>query len=202
MPTNFYGQDQWTTGKLTLQGGVRYDHLISTYPDSHVGGPGYTASAPVEIFYPSRSTQGVHWDDVTPRVGVAYDLFGNGRTAIKFNIGKYMEAFSAGNSDLDLNPLVRTTTSTTRSWTDTNKDFVANCNLANTEKNGECGAMTDKSLGKEVFTRNYDTNFTEGYGVRPVQLVDGDVGPAGNFPAGLGERRLFPELVGQLVHGR
>ena len=167
LPTSFYGQDQWTAGRLTLQGGVRYDHLISTYPESHVGGPGYTASAPVEILYPSRSTAGVHWDDVTPRVGVAYDLFGNGRTAVKFNIGKYMEAFSAGNNDLDLNPLIRTTTSTTRSWADSNKDFVANCDLANPEKNGECGVMNDKSLGKEKFTRNYDPAFTEGYGVRP-----------------------------------
>jgi hypothetical protein len=167
LPTNFYGQDQWTRGRLTLQGGVRYDHLISTYPDSHVGGPGYTASAPIEIRYPSRSTRGVHWNDITPRMGAAYDLFGNGKTAVKFNIGKYMEAFSAGNSDLDLNPLVRTTTSTTRSWTDSNKDFIANCDLANPEKNGECGAMNDKSLGKEKFTRNYDPNFTEGWGVRP-----------------------------------
>jgi hypothetical protein len=100
-------------------------------------------------------------------MGLAYDLFGNGKTALKFNLGKYMEAFSAGNSDLDLNPLVRTTTSTTRSWTDSNKDFVANCDLANPEKNGECGAMNDKSLGKEKFTRNYDPNFTEGWGVRP-----------------------------------
>ena len=41
MPTSFYAQDQWTTGRLTLQGGVRYDHLLTTYPDSCVGGPGY-----------------------------------------------------------------------------------------------------------------------------------------------------------------
>ena len=166
VPTSFYAQDQWTSGRLTLQGGVRYDHLISTYPESHVGGPGYTASAPKEILYPSRSTQGVNWDDVTPRVGVAYDLFGNGKTALKFNLGKYMEAFTAANSDLDLNPLIRTTTSTTRSWTDTNKDFVANCDLANPAKNGECGAMTDQNLGKEVFTRNYDPNFVTGFGNR------------------------------------
>jgi hypothetical protein len=168
LPTSFYGQDQWTTGRLTLQGGIRYDYLLTTYPESKVGGPGWTAAAAKEILYPSRSTQGIHWQDVTTRWGVAYDVFGNGKTALKLNVGKYMEAFVANNSDFDLNPLIRTTTSTTRIWTDLNKDFVVNCNLSNPEANGgECGAMNDKSLGKEVFTRTYDTGLTTGYGNRP-----------------------------------
>ena len=33
-------------------------------------------------------------------MGAAYDLFGNGKTALKFNLGKYMEAFTATNNDL------------------------------------------------------------------------------------------------------
>src|SRR5688572_5202429 len=51
LPTSFYGQDQFTTGRLTLQGGIRYDHLLTSYPDSHMGGPGFAASAPDEIRY-------------------------------------------------------------------------------------------------------------------------------------------------------
>jgi hypothetical protein len=117
--------------------------------------------------YPSRSTQGIHWHDVTARWGVAYDVFGNGKTAVKFNMGKYMEAFVASNSDFDLNPLIRSTISTTRVWTDTNKDYIANCNLSNAAKNGECGPMNDASLGKEKFTRTYDPGLTTGYGNRP-----------------------------------
>ena len=111
---------------------------------------------PNEIVYPSRSTQAVSWHDVTPRMGVAYDLFGNGKTAVKFNLGKYMQANSAANNDLDLNPIIRTAISTTRVWTDTNKDFVPNCDLANPEKNGECAAMDNRNLGKEVFDRTYE----------------------------------------------
>src|ERR1700730_3345935 len=141
LPTSFYGQDQYTTGRLTLQGGIRYDHLLTSYPDQHVGGPGFAPAAPNVIDYPSRSTQGVHWDDVTPRMGVAYDVFGTGKTAVKVNLGKYMEAFSATNTDLDLNPLIRNTISTTRTWLGTDFNFLANCDLANKNANGECGAM-------------------------------------------------------------
>jgi hypothetical protein len=168
LPTSFYGQDQWTTGRMTLQGGIRYDYLLTTYPESRVGGPGYTAAAQPEIVYPSRSTAGIGWHDLSPRMGAAYDLFGNGKTALKVNLGKYMEAFSATNTDLDLNPLIRTTISTTRTWTDLDKDFVVDCNLSNPNANGgECGDMADKSLGKEKFNRTYDENFIHGYGVRP-----------------------------------
>jgi hypothetical protein len=163
LPTSFYAQDQWTSARLTLQGGLRYDHLLTTYPDSRIEA---THLMPKEIFYPRRSTPGISWDDVTPRVGAAYDLFGNGKTAIKFNLGKYMEAFTATNSDLDLNPLIRTTLSTSRTWTDTNKDFVPNCDLANPSKNGECADMDDKNFGKEVFTRTFDTDLIHGYGKR------------------------------------
>ena len=137
-PTSFYAQDQWTRNRLTLQGGIRYDYYLMNYPESKIGGPGYTASAQPEIVYPSRSTQQVKWHDVTPRMGVAYDLFGNGKTAVKFNLGKYMQGVTAANNDFDLNPIIRTAISTTRTWTDTDKDFVPDCDLSNTEKNGEC----------------------------------------------------------------
>ena len=132
LPENFYAQDQWTHGQLTLQGGVRYDHMTSSYPDSRIGGPDYPF-APQVLSYPSRSTPGYGWNDVTPRMGVAYDVFGNGKTALKFNLGKYMQAITATNSDIDMNPIIRTTVSTTRTWTDTNKDFIPNCDLSNTE---------------------------------------------------------------------
>jgi hypothetical protein len=86
-PTSFYAQDQWTQNRLTLQGGVRYDWYLANYPESTIGGPGYAAVVPKQIVYPSRSTQGISWQDITPRMGIAYDLFGNGKTAVKFNLG-------------------------------------------------------------------------------------------------------------------
>ena len=166
IPINFYAQDQWTFNRLTLQGGLRYDSLISNYPDSRVGGPGYPY-APEEIAYPSRSTPGYRWKDISPRIGVAYDLFGNGKTAVRFNLGKYMEAITATNNDLDMNPLVRTVVRTTRGWTDTNRDYVPDCNLMDPAANGECARMDNQNLGRQVFNRTFDSDYVGGWGKRP-----------------------------------
>ena len=201
-PTSFYAQDQWTNNRLTLQGGIRYDWYLANYPESRLGGPGYTASIPNEIVYPSRSTQGISWHDVTPRMGVAYDLFGNGKTAVKFNLGKYMQANSAANNDLDLNPIIRTAISTTRVWTDTNRDFVAE--LRADESGEERGMRGDGQ--QEPRQRGVRPHLRPllhgGLGLADVQLGAGRVGPAGSGAARLGERGLLPQLVGELVHRR
>jgi hypothetical protein len=166
IPTNFYAQDQWTRGRLTLQGGVRYDSLISTYPDQKMGGPGWPF-APEEISFPSRSTPGYEWKDILPRVGVAYDVFGTGKTALRFNIGRFVEAITASNNDLDMNPLVRTPVNSTRGWTDTDRDFVPDCDLMTRTANGECGALDNQNLGKPIFSRSFDPNYVSGFGSRP-----------------------------------
>jgi Carboxypeptidase regulatory-like domain len=171
VPTSFYAQDQWTSNRLTLQGGLRFDKIISSYPDSCVGGPDYPLM-PKQICYPARSTDGVNWTDLTPRIGVSYDLFGNGKTAVKVNVGKYVQALTASNSDMDLNPLIRLNLQTTRTWSDRSGlgidgDYVPQCNLLNPAANGECGAMTNQNFGKEFFTRTFDPNFIHGFGVRP-----------------------------------
>jgi hypothetical protein len=131
-----------------------------------VGGPGYPY-APEEIFYPGGSTPGYDWKDISPRLGVAYDLFGNGKTALRFNVGKYMEAITATNNDLDMNPLVRTVVRTTRGWTDTDRDYAPDCDLTNPAANGECARMDNQNLGRQVFNRNFDPNYVGGWGTRP-----------------------------------
>ena len=153
LPTSFYAQDQWTTQPADAAGRHPVRPPADQLPRIRSRRPGLHRLAPTEIVYPSRSTQGVNWDDVTPRMGAAYDLFGNGKTAVKFNLGKYMEAFTATNTDLDLNPLIRTTISTTRTWTDTNKDFVPNCDLVeHRTRTANAAAMDNKNLGKRSST--------------------------------------------------
>jgi hypothetical protein len=165
IPTAFYAQDTWTRDRLTLQGGVRYDAIRTSYPDSGVGGPDYQLM-PTRVFYNAGSTETVDWKDITPRMSAAYDLFGTGRTAVKFNLGKYIQALTASNSDMDMNPLIRTNLSTTRTWTDANRDYVPDCDLINPAANGECGRMDNQNFGKEVFTRFFDPEFINGWGKR------------------------------------
>lgn len=168
IPVNFYGQDQWTRGRLTLQGGVRWDNGITNYTSDPIGGPDYILM-PKQISFPTGSTQGIDWTDVTPRVGVAYDLFGNGKTAIKFNTGKYMEGLSSL-FGLDMNPIFRIPTMTTRPWLNpTNFNFTNSpgCNLANPAAQPDCGPMANQSFGTEVFNTNYDPDMVTGWGNRP-----------------------------------
>jgi hypothetical protein len=171
--TSFYAQDTYTRARLTLQGGIRYDGIGTGYPDTGAGGPDYQLM-PTPIFYAAGTTDEIHWRDITPRVGAAYDLFGNGKTAIKVNVGKYLTALTASNSDLDLNPLIRTTLQTTRTWNDTlfpvgdprRGNFVPDCDLRATGITGECGAMDDQNFGKEIFTKSFDPDLIHGWGKR------------------------------------
>ena len=104
---------------------------------------------------------------------MAYDLFGNGKTAIRFNIGKYMEAITATNNDLDMNPLIRTAVGPTRGWTDTDRDYVPDCDLMNPAANGECARMDNQNLGQPVFTRSFDPSYVGGWGTRPYNWTLG-----------------------------
>jgi len=171
--TSLYAQDTYTRGRLTLQGGLRYDSIGTGYPDTAVGGPDYLLM-PNRISYAAGTTDEVHWKDITPRVGAAYDLFGSGKTAVKFNIGKYLTALTASNSDLDLHPLIRTTLQTTRTWNDSfypagdprRGNYVPDCNLTDSNQNAECGRMDNQNFGKEVFTKSFDPDLIQGWGKR------------------------------------
>jgi hypothetical protein len=171
---SFYAQDTYTRARLTLQAGVRYDGIGTHYPETAMGGPDYLLM-PTRVVFADGSTDEIHWKDLTPRFGGAYDLFGNGRTAIKVNIGKYLTALTASNSDTDLQPGRRIATNTTRTWNDTttfpagdprNGNYVPDCDLRLTTANGECGAMDNQNFGKEVFTKSFDTDLIHGWGKR------------------------------------
>ena len=64
----------------------------------------------------------INWKDISPRMGVAYDLFGDGMTAIKGSVGKYVQ-LEQSSTALRYNPLVFS--ADTRTWRDLNGDDIA-----------------------------------------------------------------------------
>ena len=105
---SFYVQDQWTLGRMTLQGALRFDRNWSFSPEQTIPASAFLASP---LVFPE--TPGVTgYKDISPRGGVAYDLFGNGKTAVKVNFGKYLEPTSNNNNYILSNPITRIATTT------------------------------------------------------------------------------------------
>jgi hypothetical protein len=160
---SLYAQDQWTRGRLTLQGGLRFEHLGAEFPDQQIGPNRFI---PVAINFSARDS-GVGVKDIMPRVGAAYDLFGNGRTAVKVSLGRYVTPTNSTEAYAGLqNPVSRVVTQINRAWTDSNRDFVPDCDLLNPALNGECGPWSNQNFGKEVFTTTYDPDLLTGWNKR------------------------------------
>jgi hypothetical protein len=166
----FYAQEQWTFGRATLQGALRYDHAWSYFPEQTVGPVRFF---PRSVTYPR--TEGVKgYNDLWPRGGIAYDLFGTGKTSLKFNFGRYLEAAQNGGFFTALNPTGRLSTTATRSWTDNNGNWIPDCDLLNnaaqspaaTGSIDTCGANTNANFGTPVFDSTLDPDLLSGWGVR------------------------------------
>jgi Carboxypeptidase regulatory-like domain/TonB dependent receptor-like, beta-barrel len=172
-----YGQDQWKlTNKITLNLGLRWDYFNSYVPAQTAGHPGetdgYFENPPINPWLGQRKYDPVYdapsWKDINPRLGVAYDLFGNGKTAVKFTAGRYVAKL--GTDDIAGNiasPIARSVTNVFRGWGDANGNYVPDCDLGNFGANGECAAIADQNFGKNNPTAvQIDPAVLTGYGKR------------------------------------
>jgi len=176
-------QDQWRMGRVTINGGLRFDWVHESVPP---------ISEPAGPLVPARSFAAVdnvpNWKDLNPRLGVAWDPFGDGKTAIKGGINRYVLSATTGIANF-FDPANASVNSTTRSWTDRNTNFLPDCNLTQTAANGECGAMANANFGSLVVTNTPDPAWVTGWGKRPYmwQLgvgVDREVTPNVSVSAG------------------
>ena len=91
----FYAQDAWTIGdRLTLNIGVRLDGIYGYVPVQSSPAGTWTAISEQlsdAVFEVSSEIQGLpDWPmNVGPRLSFAYDLFGDGRAALKGGWGRY-----------------------------------------------------------------------------------------------------------------
>jgi hypothetical protein len=175
-----YVQDTWTRGRFTYQAALRYDHAWSYYPAQQLGP---TRFLPNPLLFPE--TQGVlGYNDIDPRFGLAFDVFGNGKTAVKLNVGRYLEMAVAGNGNYSaLLPSSRIPTSVTRSWNDTfypagdprRSNFSPDCDLQNPLQNAECGQISNLNFGvaNAPPSLSYDPAILQGWGTRPSDWIIG-----------------------------
>ncbi len=144
-----YAQDQWTLSRLTFNLGLRYDYQSSYIPEQHL---------PAGPYIGERNFAEVNcvpcWKDWSPRGSAIFDVFGNGKTAIKVSAGRYVTENMLVTADAN-NPLVTSNPTTNRAWADTNLNFVPDCDLTNPLANGECREFSNANFGKTVITNRY-----------------------------------------------
>ena len=188
---SMYVQDKWTIDRLTMTAGARYFHFSSWYPETHVG-PGPLAPNR-DITFPE--TDGVNWNNVSGSGGAAYDLFGDGKTAVQVSLGKFLpETAIRAPVIVGLTPAGRLSTSTTRSWNDANRDYVPNCDLLNPVSNGECGAMADPNFGGIRQVRAIDPNLATGWNKTAKPSYT-------QFSAGI-QREIVPRVSSEFSYWR
>ena len=140
-----FAQDQWTLKRVTINAGIRFDYLNDVVPAQTLG-PG--PQVPTRNISFDEVTGVPAWKNVTPRLGLAYDVFGTGKTAVKFSVGKYLEAPNPPTFTRIANPAGGLVQNATRTWTDTNGDFIPQAS--------ELGPVSPTNFGSTVVSSQYD----------------------------------------------
>jgi hypothetical protein len=125
MDNGFFVNDKWTFKRATFSGGLRFDWFIGNVQESSVVQSrwldAYTFSG--DELGPNQGKSIPNWKDLSPRLGVSYDLFGNGKTALKASLSRYVDAEAVGFAQSQ-NPINRLDSSENLTWTDNSRDFT------------------------------------------------------------------------------
>jgi hypothetical protein len=168
-----YLQDSWTHRRLSVQGALRYERAWSWFPGEENGVS--SASPFLAAPYTFPRTEGVKgYNDITPRMGASYDVFGDGKTALKVSLGKYLAPANNESNYTIGNPANSFQSTTTRTWTDGNRNYVPDCDLMNPAAQNNvaaggdfCGAWGNLNFGNPFATTVVNPAVLSGWNIRP-----------------------------------
>ena len=157
-----FAQDQWTLKRATVNAGLRFDWLRTSYPDYQLAA---TRLLPARQF---PGSDVLNWKDLSPRLGFSYDVRGDGKTAMKVSLSRYVlqEAIDFTRA---IDPAFASAAALTRTWVDADRDFVPDGDPLNPAANGEIGPSPNSNFGRSVLTLRYAPEWASGFAVRPYQ---------------------------------
>jgi hypothetical protein len=163
---------------MTLSGGVRYDGIQQSEPEIRLGPSALTPDR--NVTFPQTVYKDFH--DLSPRLGVAYDVFGTGKTAVKVTLNRYVtdESLGSGQNRIIGAPAFYFQYTAVRSWTDANGNFSPDCGPdglaggATAPYDGRaqgqdwCGQRsgTSANFGKDIIGTTVEHDAVKGFGHR------------------------------------
>jgi hypothetical protein len=157
-----YAQDTITLDRLTLGAAVRFDWFKTCYPAGSLGPSEYTPNRDLSF----GAGDILDFSDITYRSSVTYDLFGDGRTAVKVTANKYLEGQTLNGIGQANHPIGRLANSTFINWNDADGDLFPDCNLLNPAANGECSSWATPGFGTLEPEDSYSEALLGGFGNR------------------------------------
>ena len=143
--------------------GLRFDYFNGYVPAQHI-------PATPSGWIPERNFAAgqprAEWTDLNPRLGASYDLFGNGRTALKASLGRYVGQKNANVAAAN-NPSPRRSTQSRARGTISTGISSRIAIWATSTTNGECGPISNQNFGQNnPLATRYADDVIRGFGVR------------------------------------